>query len=42
MLQTFDDNDFETQFVDTTNDHDTLPLKDQVSEFEDAAKKAAS
>jgi hypothetical protein len=26
MLALFDDNNFEKEFVDTTNDHDTMPL----------------
>jgi len=40
----FDDNNFEAQFVDTTNDHDTLPLNQAVA-FEDdhsAAQKSSS
>lgn len=31
MLELFDDNNFEKEFVDTTNDHDTMPLDEQQS-----------
>jgi len=31
MLALFDDKNFEKEFVDTTNDHDTMPLDEQQS-----------
>lgn len=36
MLSLFDDNNFEKEFVDTTNDHDTLPLDESNSSSFDA------
>ena len=36
----FSDNNFEEEFVDTTNDHDTLPLDQNVISEEDGSQKS--